>query len=96
MSENIKKEDFDRLFRDVKNTISLSKDLFTVRSIQQQEFRMLFTQFYTENLFLKNQNEELKNLIRQKSTKYVTDPINSSSKTSKKKTTKKKVTKKKS
>ena len=96
MSENIKKEDFDRLFRDVKNTISLSKDLITVRSIQQQEFRMLFNKFYTENLLLKNQNEELKNLINKGASLSNTGPTNSSEKATKKKTTKKKVTKKKS
>ena len=62
-SEHIKTEDFDRLFRDIRDTISLSIDLIAVRTIQQQEFRLLFTQYYTENLLLKSQNDELKKTI---------------------------------
>ncbi len=64
-SEHIKKEDFDRLFRDIKDTISLSLDLIAVRTIQQQEFRLLFTQYYTENILLKSKNEELLHQLNQ-------------------------------
>ena len=101
MSENISQKDFERLFRDVRDTISLSKDLITVRLIQQQEFRLLFTQFYTENILLKSQNEELKLLLSKK--EKANDSISSISseklamKTNKKaskKTKKKKVSKK--
>lgn len=95
MSETIKKEDFDRLFRDVKNTISLSKDLIAVRTIQQQEFRLLFTQFYTENLILRNQNEELKNLLNKGKTERPATSTTSNKKTTDKKTSKKKSAKKK-
>lgn len=88
-SEHIKKEDFCRLFRDVKDTISLSLDLIAVRTIQQQEFRLLFTQYYTENLLLKSKNEELMHKLSQnKMTK-------TSKKTASNKTTKKKKTRKK-
>lgn len=94
-SEYIKKEDFDRLFRDVKDTISLSRDLIAVRTIQQQEFRLLFTHYYTENLLLKSQNEELKLQIDNKLAKKNNFSPKSTKKSFKAKNSKKKATKKK-
>lgn len=97
-SEHIKKEDFDRLFRDIKDTISLSRDLIAVRTIQQQEFRLLFTHYYTENLLLKSQNEELKIQLNHSGASKQVVKSGSSANTSKKaskKTTKKAVNKKK-
>ncbi len=88
-SEHIRTEDFDRLYRDIKDTISLSRDLIAVRSIQQLEFRLLFTHYYTENLLLKSQNEELKILLEQK------DPSKKFQSSIAKKTGKKKTDKKK-
>ena len=88
-SEHIRTEDFDRLYRDIKDTISLSRDLIAVRSIQQLEFRLLFTHYYTENLLLKSQNEELKILLEQK------DPSKKFQSSIAKKTGKKKTNKKK-
>ena len=97
-AEHIHTEDFDRLFRDIKDTISLSRDLIAVRTIQQQEFRLLFTQYYTENLLLKSQNEELKKLLGQGNGDEKTNQITSAKKTNKKnvkkKTGKKKTSKK--
>ena len=88
-SEHIKREDFDRLFRDIKNTISLSKDLIAVRTIQQQEFRLLFTHYYTENLLLHSQNEELKLQLGMSSFENL-QSRRPAKKTRKKKTSKKK------
>ena len=96
-AEHIRTEDFDRLFRDVRDTISLSRDLIAVRTIQQLEFRLLFTQYYTENLLLKSQNEELRKALGQENNSTVTASKSSSKKKkSKKKTIKKKSGKEKS
>ena len=94
-SEHIKEEDFDRLFRDIRDTLSLSLDLIAVRTIQQQEFRLLFTQYYTENLLLKSQNEELKKSLEKTKQRKSDSSKTSSSKPITNKTTKNKITKRK-
>jgi regulator of replication initiation timing len=90
--EFIDTEDFDRLFRDIRNTIYLAKDLIAVRNIQQEEFKLLFTQYSTENILLRSQNEELRNKL---SHKRLNELKSSKKAPPKKKVNKKKTSKKK-
>lgn len=84
--EVLQEDDLIRLYDDIHETLFLAKDLFMIRSIQQDEFKHLFRQNFTENLILQTENEDLKaQLEKATGTKF----SKTSSKKPKRKSTKK-------